>query len=142
MNARYEATIDNVRDDVVDRVVDTLHHTREHKPGLDHVLIRVHTNYKMRRTVILFALLLDSIERSQSGIACRGEDHVRTFADLGERELFAFTRVVPRAVSYTDIILDHTDVGINRFGAFFITFGETMNQADIHAAEKTDRARA
>src|SRR5215212_2859920 len=141
MNAWYEATIDDIRDDIVDRVVDALHHTREDKARFDHVLIRVHTDYKMRRAVILFALLLDGIERSQSGVACGGEDHVRTFADLGQRELFAFTRVVPCTVSYTDVILDHADVGINRLGAFFITFGEAMNQADIHAAEKTDRAR-
>src|SRR5215212_7904651 len=141
MNAWYEATIDNIRDDVVDRVVDALHHTREDKARFDHVLVRVHTDYKMRRAVILLSLLLDGIERSQSGIARCGEDHVHTFANLGERELFAFTRVVPRAVSYTDVILDHTDVGINRLGAFFVTFGETMNQADIHAAEKTNRAR-
>src|SRR5215212_11635625 len=140
MNAWYKATVDDIRDDVVDRVVDALDHTREDKARFDHILIRIHTDHKMRRAVILLSLLLDGIERSQSGIACGREDHVRTFANLGQREFFAFARVVPRAVSYTDVILDHTDVGINRLRAFFVTFGETMNQADIHAAEKTNRA--
>jgi hypothetical protein len=32
----------------------------------------------------------------EAGVAGGGEDHVRAFADLGQREFFAFAGIVPR----------------------------------------------
>src|SRR5215217_2272001 len=94
----------------------------------------------MRCAAVLFALLLDGIEGAQAGIACRREDHIGAFSDLGQRKFFSFTRIVPRTVSISNIVLDDANVWIDGFRAFRITLGETMNQTNIHPAEKTDCA--
>src|SRR6185369_16804652 len=127
--------------DVVDHVVDALHHAREYKARLDHVLIGIDANHKMRGASVLFSLLLNRVESAEARVAGRGEDHVCTFTNLGQRQFFAFARIVPRAVSHADVVSDHADVRINRLRAFLVTLRETMDQADVHTAEKTDGAR-
>src|SRR6185369_4684968 len=94
----------------------------------------------MRRATVWLALLLDRIKSAESGVAGRGEDHVRPFADLRECKLLAFAGIVPGAVSDAHVVVDHLDVRVNRLRAFLVTFRETMDEADVHAAEKTDRA--
>src|SRR5689334_23296876 len=132
--------VHHVVDDVVDRVIDPLDHAGEHKPRLHHVLIGIHADDEVRRATVLFSLLLDRVKRTETRIARRGKDHVRAFADLGQRQLFAFAGIVPRAVSHADVVFDHANVRIYRLRSFFITFREPMNQTDVHAAEETDRA--
>src|ERR1051325_6351345 len=132
--------VHNILDDIVDRVVDTLHHARKHKAGFHHVLIRIHTDYERRRATVLFALLLDRVESAEAGVAGGGEDHISAFTDLREREFLAFAGIVPRAVSDAHVVFDHADLRVNGFRAFLVPFRETMNQTDIHAAEKTDGA--
>src|SRR5215213_6183075 len=130
--------VHDVVNNVVDRVVDALDHAGENKARLHHVLVRVHADDEVRRAAILFSLLLNCIERAEARVAGGSKDHVGAFADLGQRELFTLARIVPRAVSYTDVVLDHADVWAHRLRALFVTFRETMNEPDVHPAEKTD----
>src|SRR6185369_14426416 len=105
--------IDDVLDDVVNRVIDALDHAGEHKAWLHHVLIRIDTDHEMSGAPILNALLLDSIERSQAGVTCGGEDHVSAFSDLRQREFFPLARIVPRSVSHANVVSDHMYVLVN-----------------------------
>src|SRR6185369_13830915 len=132
--------VHNILDDIVDRVVDTLHHARKNKARLHHVLIRIHTDHEMRRAAVLFTLLLDSVESAETGVAGSGEDHVSAFPDLREREFFALAGIVPRAVGDAHVVFDDADLRVNGLRAFLVPFRETMNQTDVHAAEKTDGA--
>src|SRR2546423_3290914 len=104
--------VHDVSDDVINSVIDPLDHTRENKARFDHILIRIDADYEMSRAAVLFSLLLDRVESAQSGIACGSEDHIGAFADLRERQLFTFTWVVPRTVSHTDVVFDHTNVWV------------------------------
>src|ERR1043165_2619297 len=134
--------IHDLFDDVVHRVVDTLHHAREYKDRLHHVLVGINADHEVRRAPVLLALLLNRVESAESRITRSSEDHVRAFADLGQRQFLAFTGIVPGTVSHANVVFDHANVRIHRLRAFFVTFREAMYQTDVHAAEKTDRARA
>src|SRR5688500_16026295 len=106
------------------------------------MLIGIHSDHEVGRASILFSLLLDGIERTEAGVARSREDDVRAFSDLCERKFFAFARIVPCRIGDADVILDHADVWINGARPFFVTLGEPVNESDVHAAEKTDRAGA
>src|SRR5262249_8609383 len=94
----------------------------------------------MSSAPILSSLLLDGVERTQAGVAGRGEDHVGAFGDLGQRKFLALARIFPRGIVDADVILDHANVWINGVNTFFVPLGETMNESDVHPAEKADRA--
>src|SRR5215510_7718271 len=132
--------IHNFLDDVVDHIVNALHHASEYKAWLNHILVGIHADHKMRGATVLFSLLLDRIESTESGIAGSREDHVSAFADLGQRQFLAFARIVPGTISYANIVFNHANVRIHGFCTFLVTFGETMNQTDVHTAEKADGA--
>src|SRR5688572_3030025 len=92
----------------------------------------------MRGASVLFALLLHCVKRTETGVAGSGKDHISALADLGQRQLFAFARIVPGRISVTDEIPDYADVWINSLRALLVAFCETVDQTDIHSAEKSD----
>src|SRR5687768_15901019 len=96
----------------------------------------------MRGASILFALLLHRVKCAETGVTSRRKDHVRALADLGQRKLFASSGIVPGRVSVADEIFDDADVWIYRLRAFFVAFGKTMNESDVHAAEESDGSGA
>ncbi len=142
VQTRTEAVVYDILDNIVDSIVDAFDHAREHKTWLHHVLIRIDTDHEMRGPPVLYALLLDGIERTQTGITRGGEDYVSAFADLRKRQFFAFTGIVPRRISHTNVIPNYLDVRIDRLGTFFITLRETMDESDVHSAKEPDRARS
>src|SRR5436190_22396233 len=95
----------------------------------------------MRRAAArVFSGLFDGIESAETGIPSGSENHVRAFANLGQRNLFSFTGIVPRRVGDADVILNDLDVWIGGFRSLLIAAFKSMNQADIHAADKAELA--
>src|SRR5512145_2358516 len=95
----------------------------------------------MRGAAVLHSLLLNGIEHAKAGVSSRGENHVGSFLNLSQRQLFSFSRVIPGTVSDTNIVLNNTDVWIDRLRAFFVALFEAMNQTNIHTTEKANRSR-
>src|SRR5205807_2473802 len=96
----------------------------------------------MRRAAArIFAGLFDCVESAKSGISRGGEDHISAFADLRQRDLFPFARIVPGSIGDADIVLNHLDVWVRSFCALLESTFETVNQANVHAADETDRIR-
>src|SRR5258705_2716109 len=91
---------------------------------------------------VLFSLLFDRVKRTKTGIARGRKDHIGAFANLGQRKLLTLSRVVPCAVCYPNVVLNDANVRVNSLGAFFVSLLKTMNQANVHASEKTDRPRS
>src|SRR5438128_4513172 len=95
----------------------------------------------MRRAAVrVFSGLFDGIKSAESGITGSSEDHVSAFANLSQRNLFAFAGIVPRRVGDADVILNDLDVWVSCFRALFVPAFESMDQADIHAANETQLA--
>src|SRR5437868_2381492 len=90
-----------------------------------------------RATVCVFAGLFDGIESAQARVARRRKDHVGAFADLRQRDLFSFARIVPGRVSHADVVLNDSNVRIDCFRALLVTAFEAMYQPYVHPAEKT-----
>src|SRR5437870_7537859 len=139
MQTSLKSVIDHILNNQVDGVVDVLDHARQHESWLEHVLVRINSDYEMRRSAIHFTGLLDGVKRAESGITCGREYHISAFADLGQREFLAFAGIVPRAVSNADIVLNDANIRIHGLCALFVTFFKAMDQTNIHAAEKTER---
>src|SRR5688572_986523 len=95
----------------------------------------------MRGAPALHALLFDGIESPQTGIPGGREDHVSAFPDLCQREFSTFARIVPRRICHANIVSDHAYVWVDGLSAFLVTLRETMDQSDVHSAQKSDRAR-
>src|SRR5207248_9951233 len=96
----------------------------------------------MRRAAArVFAGLFGCIESAKSGISRGGEDYIGALADLRESDLFPFARIVPGGIGDADIVLNHLDVWVRSFCALLESTFETVNQANIHAADETDRIR-
>ena len=111
VQAGLEPALLHIPDDLVDRVVDALHHAREHEARLHHVLVGVDADHEMRGPAACVASpFLDGVERAKPGIARGREDHVRALRNLRERQLLAPARVVPRRVGHADVVLDDADV--------------------------------
>src|SRR6266496_3984594 len=90
---------------------------------------------------VLLPLLLNRIKSAEAGISrCRKND-VCTLAYLGQGYFFPFTGIVPSCVSNAYIILDYPNVGIYRARSFFVPYLESMDQPDIHTAQKPDGPR-
>src|SRR5256885_15518798 len=89
----------------------------------------------------IFAGLLDCIESAESGISGGGEDHIGAFANLGERDLFSFSRIVPGGVSHANIVLNHPHVRVRSLRALLVSAFKAMNQTDVHAANETEDVR-
>src|SRR5438067_10372421 len=95
----------------------------------------------MRRAAArIFSGLFDGIKSAEPRISRGGENHVRAFANLGQRSLFAFAGIVPRRVGDADVILNDLDVWIGCFRPLLIAAFKSMNQADVHAADKAELA--
>src|ERR1044072_9569065 len=141
MKTSLEFSLRNQLHDVVDRIVHALDHAGQDKPRLNHVLVGINPNDKMRGAAgRVFAGLLDRIESPETGIARGGKDHIGAFTDLRERNLFSLSRIVPCRIGDANIILNDLDVRIGRLRALLIAALKTVNESDIHAANKTDSA--
>src|SRR2546423_584936 len=142
VEAALELVAHNVGDDLVDGVVNALDHARQNVAGLDAVLVRVNADDEcFGATVGALALLLDGVERAEAGVARRGEDNVRAFAYLREREFLALARIVPGRVRHADVVDDDTGVRINRLRPLLVADGEAVYESDVHAADEAERAR-
>src|SRR5207244_7938331 len=95
----------------------------------------------MRSATVLRARLFNGIKSTKTRVAGRGENYIRAFTDLRQRNLLALARIIPRAISNADVVLDHVNVWINCARAFFVSLLESMNQSDVHPTKKADRAR-
>src|SRR5689334_10317793 len=91
-------------------------------------------------TARVFSGLFDRIESAESGITRCGKNHVRALADLRQRDLFSFARIVPRRIGDADVILNHLNIWIGCFRPLLVPAFESMNQADIHAANEPELA--
>src|SRR5215210_1860924 len=78
VNAALEALVHEIVDDLVDGVVDPLHHAGEDVAGLDPVLVGVDADDE-------FIVLLRGVEHTEPRVAGRGKDDVRALADLRHR---------------------------------------------------------
>src|SRR5262249_23480446 len=92
------------------------------------------------RASVLHACLLDRVEGAKAGIASGSKNYVRAFPNLGERDLLAFPRIVPGGIGDAHVVLHHLDLRVDGARALLKSPGESMNEADIHAAEKPERA--
>src|SRR5258708_5689842 len=113
MKAGLEIALHHVVNNCIDRVIDALDHARQHVTGLYHVLIGINSDNEMRGAPVYFASLLDCIEGAQTRIAGGSEDYIGAFADLRKRKLLSFAWIVPGAIGYADIVLDHLDIWIH-----------------------------
>src|SRR5436853_2060898 len=93
-----------------------------------------------RAAARVFSRLLDSVESAQPRIPGGSENYVSALVDLGQRDLFSFTGIVPGRVGDATVLLNHLDVGISCFRALLISAFESMNQADVHAADEAKLA--
>src|SRR5437588_2102502 len=87
----------------------------------------------------MFPGLLDRIECAESGVSRGSEDDISAFADLCQRDLFAFAGIVPGSIGDADVVLNHLDVWVCGLRALLESTLEAMNQPDVHAADKTNR---
>src|SRR6267378_475373 len=127
MRTGLELPVHPVLDNCIDGVVDALDHTGENKPWLEHILIRVDPNNKMRCVTILRPRLLHCVESAEAGVTGRGEDHVCTFADLRQRDFFALAGIVPGGIGDTNIVWNYANVGIDGARAFLVATLEPVN---------------
>src|SRR5205085_11811493 len=88
----------------------------------------------------IFSKEFYSITSTVPGITCRGENHICTFTDLRQRDLFSYTRIVPGRVSNAHVILNDLNVGIGCFRPSPVPAFESMNQAYVHAADEAQLA--
>src|ERR1043166_3865397 len=89
----------------------------------------------------LVARLLDRIEGSETRITGGGENHIGSFADLGQRDLFSLARIVPGRVGHAHIVLNDTNVRVDRLRALLVTAFEAVYQTDVHAPDEPDSIR-
>jgi hypothetical protein len=100
-------------------------------------LVRINTDNEFIGFAVCAApVLLNRVERAQAGISRRRKNYVSTFVDLIERQFLAFARIVPRRVGYADVIVNYFYVGINGARTFFLAGFKTVNQRNIHTADK------
>src|SRR6266540_633206 len=141
MEARLKFPINYILHNRIDGVIHPLHHARQHKAGLHHVLIGIDANYKVSGAPVLFSLLLNSVKSAEAGISRRRKDNVRTLAYLGQRYFFSLTRIVPGGIGHAYVVLDHANVRVDRTRAFFVTHLKPVDQPNIHTAKKPYRPR-
>jgi hypothetical protein len=83
MKTALEFAIKDFLDHIVNGIVDALDHRRKNETGLDHILVRVDADDEfVRLASLVSAILLDRIERTETGVAGGGKDDVSTFFDL------------------------------------------------------------
>src|SRR5205085_10698344 len=115
-------------------VVNALDHAGQDEAGFDAVLIRINAYDKMRGATILCARLLYGVECSKTLITGSSENHVCAFSYLGQRKLFSFTGIIPRAVCNANVVLNDAYVRVNRARALFVALLEPVYERNVHAA--------
>src|SRR2546423_13404787 len=91
-----------------------------------------------RATAGVFPCLLDCIKRAQPRVAGGSKNHVDAFADLRQRDFLSFTRIVPRRVSDSYVVLNDFNIRVCSFRALFVSALKPVNQSDVHAADETN----
>ena len=90
--------------------------------------------------MLVLSILLNEVERTQSGRARCGEYDICALLDLCPRQFFSFDGIVPRRTCHADVILNNTNVGIDGARSFFVSDFELADQGNVHAAKKSERA--
>src|SRR5882724_1684274 len=93
-----------------------------------------------RAAARVFSSLLDRVESAQARIPGGSENHVSAFVNLGQGDLFSLTGIVPGRVGDADVVLNHLDVWVSCFRPLLVSAFESMNQADVHAADEAELA--
>src|SRR5215813_2758392 len=91
--------IHTVLHDLVNRIVNTLHHARQNVTGFDPVLVRIDSDREPPGvTLAILAVLFNGIEGTESGIAGRRKNNVGALFDLSLCEFLSLYWIVPRCV--------------------------------------------
>src|SRR5262245_20331772 len=122
MDSPDPAAFHTLTHNLINGVIDALHHAGQNVAWLHPVLVVINANHKLQRVALsVFAVLFDGIEGTQTGIAGGSENNVYAFFDLRAGKLFTFDGVIPCGIGHTDVIRNHADVRFDGVGSFFVS---------------------
>src|SRR5262245_4007809 len=141
VDSANRAAFHAIAHDLIHRIVDAFDHARQHVARLHPILVGIDSNDELQwASLSVLTVLFDCIERADPGVAGCGKNNVGSFFDLCAREFLPFHWIVPCGIGYTDVVRKNAYVGIDGMRTLFVSNFELVDQVNIHASQKPERA--